>query len=369
MKMPHPDRDTADRAVAATRGSAADAIHPRSAAGDSSALQAAVDGSPRIASQRRVIDALFPESGTSGNRPAPETLQRKIALSGAEKQFLKPNILRDFGLHLPAHYADLFTRLDSLDKTFSVSYGSPGQFTPADSTIQVPQPILGAVPTFGTLDASQRKNLSITVSHMAHEMQHAADYVIDGKTGWTGDAVPQREKYLAIMETELRAWATEAMVLKAMAQPHGLIEGWATFDDYLVTQSDDQLKANEVWARIIQYGTKNGHLKQDADDRKTCWRKSFLDFPEILVWAKAWARQVREHREDATPRGPVEEVLVDSDATLSSPALKAFREGGQHIWKVRKDADFAYYSFESKLYKVRKSLGAEFGTISGSWPA
>jgi hypothetical protein len=368
MKIHPPTTDTAlHERLPAQRSSAQPA---RAAAGpeDTDTWQAAIDRSPRVSAQRRTIESLFADSNGGSSPASGAVAQRIVHLGEPTMHYFKPNIMQDFGLHAPANYVALFQRLHAADKTFSVVYGAPGSFVPENASIRVPMPILGPVARFGELDETQRRRLAVAVSQLAHEMQHAADYVLDAKNTWTGDGVSAADKYLAIMETELRAWATEAIALIGMNQVDDLITGWRQFNDYGLIHSDSDLAANAVWARIIRYGVSNGHVKQAADDTKGDWRESFKAQPQILVWAKEWAAKVVAHSEPRVERGAPEEFVVGNQEEYDSPRHKGFREGAARVWKVKRDDQFYYYNFESKLYKVAKALATPHPDLaSGRW--
>lgn len=128
----------------------------------------------------------------------------------------------------------------------------------------------------------------VKVSHVAtitHEMSHAHDHVIKSRelTGGTPD-----EHTKKVLETELRAWAREALSayqagikLKAMDDEKGkLINGWINYEDSMLNDLRSYRNTNHIIGRLWIY-IMNGINPSDTS--------------QIVQWAKDNKEFIDEH--------------------------------------------------------------------------
>lgn len=298
-------------------------------------------------------------------------VQRKLLLDSDDSKFLSPEYLQtELKIVPPQLYKTLFYALDDAAENFAVRSSTPGNFDPATKMITIPghglEFVVERLTGVKSILGGEKERFATAIAQLSHEMQHAFDYVLGGKKVGLDNTSGTEARYLAVMDTELRAWATEAIAYKKLS-PNidqgglDLLHSWDTFNPTHLNFSDDALKPNLIWARILQYSTTNkiGDL---------AWRV-------CARTGNVLSRAVEEQRRVADfvdiQAAPEAEVTIDTldDLNVNHGELKA---GGNRVRKLKAEGDYRFYLFRRRAYKVRKSVAVEancFDLATGSFVA
>jgi len=291
-------------------------------------------------------------------------VQRRLLLDSDDSRQLTPASLAELEIPTPQLYKDLFYALDDHDANFPVKSDTPGNFEPATKTISVP-PYGLEYPAKRIRDKaaleSDRPPFHTAMAQFGHEMQHAYDYVLGNSKGGMEASAGSETKYLAVMDTELRAWASEAIIYKAGGETiqgpgKELLAGWSDFSPAQIDRTDAELQKNAIWARIIKYSTAN---KIGQHDWKTCARTG-----DLLSRAAEEKKRVEEHVDAPRPTAP--EVTIDNAQALPD----ALKNAGNRITKVERAGDYRVYLFRRQRYKIHKDVvgaGTWFEQAAGSF--
>lgn len=302
-------------------------------------------------------------------QPENAPIQRRLLLDSDDSKRLTPEYLEGtIGIQPPQVFKDLFYALDDHKDNVPVKSGTPGNFNPNTKTVTVPPYSLVYAAdriTGGVELDSDKKNFRTAMAQFGHEMQHASDYIIGGKKEGLDKDEGTQDKYLAVMDTELRAWATEAIVYKKYGadinqEGKDLIDGWKNFKATDIGLSDEVLKGNAIWARIIQYSTKN-----KFDDKP--WREC-AQTGDVLAWAAAGKQRVADHVDvQAQPEG---DVTIDTLEDLNTN-YKDLKAGGNRVEKVRREDGYKVFRFRRRNFKINNDVVTDsnsFDLASGAWP-
>lgn len=328
--------------------------------------------------QKKTVDSDFqiqdkrPESITqrkllaiAGNH----SVQRRILNNSDDAPFLTPEYLENtLGIQPPQIYKDLYYRLDDAKENIPLKSGNPGNFQFSNKTITIPvhalQYVAGRI-TGGNPMAGDKEKFRTAMAQLGHEMQHAVDYLYDGKKENLDKDDGTEEKYLAVMDTELRAWATEAIVYKKFGaeinqEGKDLIKGWNEFNEGDIDADPNELIKNAIWARLIQYSTKN---KISNSDWKTCIKTG-----NVLTRAKAEQKRVAEYVDvQAQPPG---DVTINTDQELN--LYPDFKAGDNRVEKIKKEGGYRYYKFRRTTYIIKNEVAEDSGKFDnaiGNWAA
>ena len=313
-----------------------------------------------------------PNSVSELRRPVVDTtpmhnhpIQGRFIDNNPDFKYLNPEYLQGkLGVVVPQIYKDLYYRLDDpSDINFPLNVDTPGSFDPTTKTISIPTQALQYVVERilkGTDVEHNLKSIKTAMAVLGHEMQHAVDVVFS--TTDMGEPEGTEKKYLAVMDTELRAWSTEAIIYNQNAigvetPGQELIAGWRAFDPADIDKADDVLIKNPIWARIKTYSLKNGFTGTD-------WKAS-AKAGNIFTRALTEKSRFETHVDVQAP--PEGDVTIDSKQDLNSyPTLKS---GGARVEKIRREGNYRVYRFLRRIYKVDKSVAGEgfFDNASGAW--
>lgn len=291
------------------------------------------------------------------------TIQGKFEVLEENMVYLDPEFLESKNVVVvPQYYKDLYYRLDDDARKVFLTMGIPGNFDPASTKVTVPTSglkyVIERIEKNQALD-SDLKTIRTSMAQFAHEMQHAVDYLYTKTDLDQPNGSP--EKYMAVMDTELRAWATEAIVYKQYngdvnKEGIDLLEGWNKFDVGQFSERDDDLAKNVIWARVIQYSTKNGFTPN--------WRDSVTG-SKVLTRAMEEKTRVLSHKDVQVPES-TDVTAIDTLQALQTTYAE-LKSGGARVKKVGENAPYTIYKFKRKLFGVHQNVTQFFDIPTGVW--
>ncbi|PWK11557.1 hypothetical protein [Tumebacillus permanentifrigoris] len=268
-------------------------------------------------------------------------------------EYLEPEFLEQkLAIVAPQLYKDLYYKLDDVeDKKIFVYGGASGSFDFKNNYLSLPTAGLESiVPRIiaGAPAEDDSKKVKTIMAMTAHEMQHAVDNLFS-KTDLDKDD-GTKAKYVAVMDTELRAWATEAIVYKQYkgditANGEAILKGWKTFRKDQVDQADDALTGNVIWARIMRYSTTNNY---DGKSWRDCAKTD-----NVLDRAEEERDRVLQHVD--IQAGALAPVTIDSVPDLETNHPE-FKLGDERVKKMGTDGSYTVYKFKRRTYKIHEDV-------------
>lgn len=221
----------------------------------------ALDASARQAGQR----ARWQHSFGRAFAPSAGVLQRKFTGKyGTVLAALTPD-------HLDVQnnfYAGLWRELNQSPKDIAVEAGSPS-YEQSGRTLYLSETVLMALLK---KQAPDDKVKASWVAHITHELSHAHDHVIKGREIRTPVLGGRSNHTKDVIETELRAWAREALSAHQLSPKNldsekaSLVSGWKAYATGLLDDVGAAAASNEIIARLARYVERELARKVNTDD-------------------------------------------------------------------------------------------------------
>lgn len=221
----------------------------------------ALDASDRQVGQR----ARWRQSFGSAFQPAAGVLQGKFTGKyGSVLAALTPD-----HLGVPDNfYAGLWRDLNQSPKDIAVEAGAPS-YEQSTRTLYLSETVLMSLLQ---KQAPDDKVKASWVAHITHELSHAHDHVLKGREIRTPVLGGRSNHTKDVIETELRAWAREALSAHQLSPKNldtekaSLVAGWKAYATGLLDDVGAAAAGNEIIARLARYVERELARKVNTDD-------------------------------------------------------------------------------------------------------
>jgi hypothetical protein len=218
-----------------------------------------LQASARTVTQRQRIEAAF------GATTAAAPLQAKFAGSlGPLLAALSPALL---GVQ-DNIYASLWTDLNNAVKVIKVEQGPLG-YEQDTQTLYLDAHMLHGLVRHGTLEPKVKASW---VALVTHELSHAHDHVIKAREVRTPVRAGVEGHTKDVIETELRAWAREALSAHKVSpkdlddEKRELREGWQGITTDMLKNLATYAASNAVIGRLLRYAQRELEKKVNTND-------------------------------------------------------------------------------------------------------